>query len=168
MIFGYKIDESISLKILEQREAPLLFKLVDSNREYLSEFLPFVEYTTTVEDSKKFIRSALVGVIGLHYLDLVNKKTSIGYYLAETFQKKGIMTKCTEALIRYIYEEFDVNRIEICMSTDNKKSQSIPQRLGFTKEGTLRSNERLHGKFSDSYVYSLLREEYDHSLSLNN
>lgn len=52
MIFGYKIDESISLKILEQREAPLLFKLVDSNREYLSEFLPFVEYTTTVEDSK--------------------------------------------------------------------------------------------------------------------
>lgn len=31
------------------------------------------------------------------------------------------MTKCTEALIRYIYEEFDVNRIEICMSTDNKK-----------------------------------------------
>ena len=38
MIFGYKIDESISLKILEQREAPLLFKLVDSNREYLSEF----------------------------------------------------------------------------------------------------------------------------------
>ena len=116
MIFGYKIDESISLKILEQREAPLLFKLVDSNREYLSEFLPFVEYTTTVEDSKKFIRSALqqfsdgngfhsgiwfdgelVGVIGLHYLDLVKKKKSIGYYLAETFQKKVIKTKCTEA-----------------------------------------------------------------------
>ena len=51
MIFGYKIDESISLKILEQREAPLLFKLVDSNRVSIR-ILPFVEYTTTVEDSK--------------------------------------------------------------------------------------------------------------------
>ena len=30
----------------------------------------------------------LVGVIGLHYLDLVNKRTSIGYYLAKHFQKK--------------------------------------------------------------------------------
>lgn len=107
MIFGYKIDESISLKILEQREAPLLFKLVDSNREYLSEFLPFVEYTTTVEDSKKFIRSALqqfsdgngfhsgiwfdgelVGVIGLHYLDLVNKKNIDRILLSRNFSKE--------------------------------------------------------------------------------
>ena len=32
---------------------------------------------------------------------------------------------------------------------------------GFTQEGILRSDERVQGKFSDSYVYSLLREEYD-------
>ena len=74
----------------------------------------------------------LIGVIGLHYLDLVNKTTSIGYYLAEDFQKKGIK---------------------------NKKSRAIPIRLGFTQEGILRSNERLQGEFSDSYVFSLLREE---------
>ena len=58
----------------------------------------------------------LIGVIGLHYLDLVNKRTSIGYYLAEDFQKKGIMTRCTKALIQYVYEEYDINRIEIQMS----------------------------------------------------
>ena len=103
----------------------------------------------------------LVGVIGLHYLDLVNKRTSIGYYLAEDFQKKGIMTRCTKALIQYVYEEYDINRIEIRMSTKNKKSRAIPIRLGFTQEGILRSDERLQGEFSDSYVYSLLREEYD-------
>ena len=31
------------------------------------------------------------------------------------------MTKCTKALIRYVYEEYDINRIEIQMSTKNKK-----------------------------------------------
>ena len=41
------------------------------------------------------------------------------------------------------------------------KSRAIPTRLGFTQEGILRSDERLQGEFSDSYVYSLLREEYD-------
>ncbi|MDU6096547.1 MAG: GNAT family protein [Staphylococcus epidermidis] len=145
-MFSYQINKNIKLKILEEREAEQLFKLVDSNRDYLAEFLPFVEHTKKVEDR-------------LHYLDLVNKTTSIGYYLAEDFQKKGIMTKCTKALIRYVYEVYDINRIEIRMSTKNKKSRAIPIRLGFTQEGILRSNERLQGEFSDSYVFSLLREE---------
>ena len=73
-------------------------------------------------------------VIGLHYLDLVNKRTSIGYYLAEDFQKKGIMTRCTKALIQYVYEEYDINRIEIRMSTKNKKSRAIPIRLDSHKK----------------------------------
>ncbi|MDU6447628.1 MAG: GNAT family protein [Staphylococcus epidermidis] len=177
-MFSYQINKNIKLKILEEREAEQLFKLVDSNRDYLAEFLPFVEHTKKVEDSKNFIHRALqqfargdgfhcgiwfnnelIGVIGLHYLDLVNQKTSIGYYLAEDFQNKGIMTKCTQALIRYVYEVYDINRIEIRMSTKNKKSRAIPIRLGFTQEGILRSNERLQGEFSDSYVFSLLREE---------
>ena len=61
----------------------------------------------------------LIGVIGLHYLDLIN----------EAFQKKGIMTKCTKALIRYVYEEYDINRIEIQMSTKNKKAELYQQDL---------------------------------------
>ena len=40
MIFGYQVDKGIKLKILEEREAEQLFKLVDSNRNYLAEFLP--------------------------------------------------------------------------------------------------------------------------------
>ena len=41
-IFGYQIDKDIKLKILEEREAGQLFKLVDSNRKYLAEFLPLL------------------------------------------------------------------------------------------------------------------------------
>ena len=42
MIFGYQVDKDIKLKILEEREAEQLFKLVDSNRNYLAEFLPLL------------------------------------------------------------------------------------------------------------------------------
>ena len=38
MMFGYEVNEHVTLKILEEREAEQLFKLVDSNRDYLGEF----------------------------------------------------------------------------------------------------------------------------------
>ena len=107
-MFGFKVNEDVTLKILEEREADTLFNLVDQSRSYLAEWLPFVAYTNQVEDSRKFIQAALrqfasgngfhcgiwiedqlVGVIGLHYIDNVNKKTSIGYYLGENHQKKA-------------------------------------------------------------------------------
>ena len=43
------------------------------------------------------------------------------------------MTACTKVLIRYVFEEFDINRVEIQMSTRNPKSKAIPERLGFTR-----------------------------------
>ena len=42
-MFGYQINDHLKLKILEEREAEPLFKLVDNNRNYLAEFLPFVD-----------------------------------------------------------------------------------------------------------------------------
>lgn len=178
-MFGFKVNDEVTLKILESREADALFKLIDQSRAYLAEWLPFVEYTNQVEDSQKFIQAALqqfasgngfhcgiwseselVGVIGLHYIDTVNRKTSIGYYLGESHQKKGIMTQCTKAIIDYAFNELDLNRVEIRASVENIKSQAIPERLGFTKEGRLRSEERVQGRFTDSYVYSLLKSEW--------
>ncbi len=50
--------------------------------------------------------------------------------------------------------------MEIRASVENTKSQAIPKRLGFTKEGKLRSEECVQGKFTDSYVYSLLKSEW--------
>ena len=44
------------------------------------------------------------------------------------------MTRCTKALIQYVYEEYDINRIEIRMSTKNKKSRAIPEDWGLHKK----------------------------------
>lgn len=70
------------------------------------------------------------------------------------------MTQCTKAIIDYAFNKLDLNRVEIRASVENIKSQAIPERLGFTKEGRLRSEERVQGRFTDSYVYSLLKSEW--------
>ncbi|EZS77642.1 GNAT family N-acetyltransferase, partial [Staphylococcus aureus] len=73
----------------------------------------------------------------------------------------GIMTQAVEALIKYCFDEIDLNRIEISVAVNNEKSQAIPERLGFTREGMLRDNELLNGIYSSSYIYSLLKSEFN-------
>lgn len=182
-MFYYKINEDLELRILELRHAEELFQLTDQSRNYLREWLPWVDLTKEVEDSKNFIQSGLnqfsnnngfqagiwyqnklAGVIGLHYINWANKCTSVGYWLGEHFQGKGIMTKACKAVIQYCFRDLDLKRVEIRVATENYKSQAIPERLGFKKEGCLRSIEFLYDKYVDHYVYGLLKEEFTNRL----
>ncbi|WP_143521686.1 GNAT family N-acetyltransferase, partial [Pseudomonas sp. 2995-3] len=75
------------------------------SRDYLREWLPWVDYTNSVEDSKDFIKGALkqfsnnngfqagiwyqdqlAGVVGLHGINWANESTSIGYWLGDRYQ----------------------------------------------------------------------------------
>ncbi|EGL83363.1 GCN5-like N-acetyltransferase [Caldalkalibacillus thermarum TA2.A1] len=110
-MFYYTIDEETELRILELRHAEALFQLTDSCRDYLREWLPWVDATQSPEDTKSFIRLSLkqfaenngftagifyngqiAGTISFHSFDWANKSTSIGYWLGKLFQDKGIMS----------------------------------------------------------------------------
>ncbi len=65
----------------------------------------------------------LVGVIGLHEINHMHRKTSLGYYLDKQFEGHGIMTQAVEALIKYCFEELDLNRIEISAAVNNEKAE---------------------------------------------
>ena len=56
---GIRVDEDTNLCMIEERHAQELYDLVDANRAYLREWLPWVDYETSVEDSKAFIKHAL-------------------------------------------------------------------------------------------------------------
>lgn len=172
-----KIDEEVSLRILEERHAEDLFAAVDHCRPYLREWLPWVDATKTVQDSKDYIKfglkkfadgqgpefgiwykGELAGVIGLHFIHWQNKRTSIGYWLSEKFQGKGIMVRANEAMLKYIFEELELNRVEIRVATENKKSEAIPKRLGFEMEGIARKSEIIYGRVVDHMVFAKVRD----------
>lgn len=50
------INEDIKLKQLEESDAPDIFTMIDSQREYMGKWLPFVAETKTVDDSLAYIR----------------------------------------------------------------------------------------------------------------
>lgn len=105
-------------------------------------------------------RNRIAGCIGLHYMDWGNKQTTIGYWLAEEYQGKGIMTNAVRALVNYVFHELALNRVEIRAAERNSKSRAIPERLRFVNEGTARQAEWLYDHYVDLVIYGMVREEW--------
>jgi ribosomal-protein-serine acetyltransferase len=173
------VDDNISLEFLEEIHAASLFNLVNDNRAYLREWLPWVDSMQTLGNFKQYIsdtkrRAAdktdygyaiiidknIVGRMGMHHLNQQNKIGEIGYWLADGLQGRGIITKCCVALIDHSFKELGLNRIEIKCGLGNDRSRAIPEKLQFKQEGILRQAEWLNGKFIDLYLYAMLKKDW--------
>lgn len=175
-----EVDETISLEFLEEIHAESLLNLVNNNRAYLREWLPWVDHMQSVTDFIRYIRDTkkrvaektdfgyaiiidnnIVGRIGLYHINHQNKIGEIGYWLADGWQGRGIVTKCCAAIINHGFTQLGLNRIEIKCGVGNDKSRAIPEKLSFKQEGILRQAEMLNGKYIDLYIYALLKEEWE-------
>lgn len=179
-MFIHKIDEEVSLKMLEMKDAEKIFQQTDLSRDYLREWLPWLDRTTKIEDTKAYIQHCLAGfadnasmttvilyqgeiagVAGYNQINWANKTAYIGYWLGEEFQGKGVMTKVAKALTDYALNELHLNKVEIRAAVANKKSRSIPERLGYVNEGCIRQAEWLYDHYVDHVVYGMLAEEWE-------
>lgn len=173
------VDQDIQLHLLQLQDSGPLFHLVENNREHFRQWLPWVDSIISPAQYQNIIsgwlrqyydkngfqlgiryRHRLVGAIGLHSIDWFNKQTSIGYYLGEGFESKGIMTKSVEAIVDYIFHYLKLHRVEIRCGIDNHKSRAIPKRLGFTEEGVIRDGEFLYDHYHHLVVYGMLAHEW--------
>lgn len=175
----FVVDDKVVLKLLDSINADLLFELTDAGRPYLKEWLPWVDGTKSVEDTKSFIETTkkqfasnngfqagiwyqgnIAGVIGFHGMNWANRSTSIGYWLCERYRGSGVMTKSCKAIVEYAFRELNINRVEIRCAEKNLRSRAIPERLGFVNEGTIREAEWLYDHYVNHVLYGVLAREW--------
>ena len=175
-----RVNNRTSLRSVTEDDAEALFALVDRNRAFLREWLPWLDSNESLSDTFSFIQSsrrreadgaALValidyngvpcGVAGFNWVDPANRCCEIGYWLSEDHQGKGIVTACCRGLVRHAFETLDLNRITISVASGNARSLVIPKRLGFRQEGVLREAEWLYDHFVDHVLFTLIRREYE-------
>ena len=182
MIFSHQINPDLSLALPQLSMDKELFEITDKNREYLAPWLPWVKTTLQVSDTTKYISNALkeyseqkniqliimykgkiAGSIAFISLNMENKNAEIGYWLAQEYTKKGIMTESVKALLNYGFNILGMHRIEICCDPENVASQNIAKRVGMIQDGILRGNAFENGKFCDTIVYSMLKPEWENN-----
>lgn len=182
-MFTYKIDDELELRLITQADAQEIHAFIEANRSYLREWLGWLDYSTELLDIQKNIhrnlmgfvtdvmldtaiiyQGKIVGKVGFNDIDKSLKKASIGYMLDENMNGKGIMTRAVRAITAIGFERYQLNKIEIHAAVGNVKSRAIPEKLGYTEEGTIRNAEWLYDKYVDDVIYGMLREEWQQKL----
>ncbi|MBO1514690.1 GNAT family N-acetyltransferase [Metabacillus bambusae] len=123
----------------------------------LKQWLPFAQQAPTLEDTETNTREAIakfilredlrfliferftgqfIGSTGLHRINWEVRSFEIGYWIDSRFSGKGFMTEAVQGLIYFAETELAAKRIEIRCDSNNGKSRNIPEKLGFTLEGT--------------------------------
>lgn len=173
------VNSSIVLKKLAVDDAQVIFEAIDKNRDHLRKWLPFVDSTKALDDTLLFVKSIVndrerrqeiftiwfnqefAGLIGLKDFDYLNRKLEIGYWLTESMTGNGIITQSVEEIMRFVFEEVELNRIQIKCGVGNFSSSAVPKRLGFIYEGVERQGERHFNKYIDLEVYSFLKRDWN-------
>ncbi|MCE7005837.1 GNAT family N-acetyltransferase [Kibdelosporangium philippinense] len=84
---------------------------------------------------------------------------NFGRELLPRVRGKGIGTAVLKALVRYLFDTTDVDRIEGSTDVTNVRAQKSLEKAGFTREGVLRGAQLRGGKRRDMISYSLLRTD---------
>lgn len=178
--FMIPVDDEIELRLFEEADASEIFQLIERSRGHLRQWLPWVDHETSIEDSLRFVQRSLqnyldnksfnlgiryqgqwAGVISFHTVNWPGRHVEIGYWLGLDFQGHGVVTRACRAMVDFAFHKLQLNRVTILCATDNARSRAIPERLGFTQEGTLREGEWLYDHFVDLVIYSMLAREWD-------
>lgn len=149
-----------------------------SNRKVQDNLRDGLPYPYTEQDGKDYISDMLsaneddtfafavtadnkvVGSIGVFRQGNIHRQTAeLGYYVAEEYWNRGIMTEAVKQICEYVFSKSDILRIYAEPFAYNIASCRVLEKAGFQYEGTLRSNAVKNGEVIDMKMYTLLRTE---------
>ncbi|MFL5844992.1 MAG: GNAT family N-acetyltransferase [Solirubrobacteraceae bacterium] len=132
-------------------------------REHTQQYVAMGLAQRAREDGAQFVLlvdDEVAGSMGFHRIDWVNRMTSLGYWIAEAHQGKGVISRAVTALVDHAFGRWQLHRVEIDAAVDNVRSRAVPERLGFVEEGVRRHGERFGTEYRDLVVYSMLEPDW--------
>jgi len=172
---GQEVDlgEGVSMRPMHLEDTDELHRTIEANSSHIGRWLPFAEqpYERTAAHVRRSVRDfeagrglsmvvldqgRLIGAVSLVDPSREHGFTGVGYWLAEEAQGRGIMSRAVAVTVERAFDLYGFARVEIRVAAGNDRSRAIPERLGFRREGSLRSGHRIGGVAHDELVYGLL------------
>ncbi|ALC87636.1 acetyltransferase [Bacillus sp. FJAT-22090] len=153
--------ERLIIRAPRLEDAEVVWRSVINSHDALKEWMPWAQNKQTLEQTTTNLRQAVadfitrkdlrlhlflkdtgefVGASGLHRIDWNVRKFEIGYWIDSKFEGKGLMTEACERITQFAFEELQANRVEIRCDSENVRSRSVAERVGYTLEGLLHND----------------------------
>ncbi|MBK7613616.1 MAG: GNAT family N-acetyltransferase [Burkholderiales bacterium] len=100
------------------------------------------------------VDDALVGTIGYHTVSPGHRSAELAYDMAPIFWGRGWMCAAGEAMVRWAHENAGLLRVQATVLESNWRSQKTLDRLGFAREGLLRSLRLVRGRPGNFFMYA--------------
>ncbi|HUL39485.1 MAG TPA: GNAT family protein [Methanomassiliicoccales archaeon] len=168
MLEGRKVN----LRVLERDDYPLLSEWFNKP-EVFGKYNPLHQVNlddvgkifSGPHEARPFIvedkEGRKVGFIFYFYvLHPASRQLEVGYTFIPSERGKGYGTEALEIMVDFIFLTKDAVRLQAQTDPRNIASQRILEKAGFKKDGVLRKTFFVRGEWTDSWVYSILREEW--------
>ena len=128
----------------------------------------FVRTTVSVPMAFSDLRFAIetkdgthIGGCGLHRASPENRGAELGIMIGEkSYWSKGYGSDAVATLVRFAFEEMNLNRVELHVYDFNERGQAAYRKCGFVEEGRMREAHYSEGKYDDVVVMAVLRDEW--------
>ncbi|MCU7557989.1 GNAT family N-acetyltransferase [Macrococcus capreoli] len=137
-----------------------VIETLEDTEQYINQMISLCEqkkmHYRVIEDKDT---QKLIGVCRIT-LNQKHHKGEIGYMIHPDYWGKGIATHAAKDLIRYGFDDLSLNRIYAVTDVRNNGSIRVLEKCGLQREGLMRQDKIIRGNYRDSYMYSILKQEY--------
>ena len=172
------VDKDTQLRLLTQADADALNDCVQTNIDYLSEYIEtdymkdltavqaYIENLSIQYDVSVaifmglFYKERLIGMRGFHNIALNNYSAEIGGWIDFDHQGQGISKTSTVSLMAYAFEVLGLNRLTMLVVEHNAPSIKLCEALGFRLESTEQASVFLNGQFKNRHVYVAFKKDW--------
>ena len=122
-------------------------------------FIEFANKNSPVNIFAIEVEGKAAGGIGIHpQQDIYRKNAELGYWLAEPYWRKGIISHAIKQMVDYGFNNYDITRIFARPFGTNIASQKALEKAGFTLEARLEQTFFKNGEYLDELIYAVRRK----------
>jgi RimJ/RimL family protein N-acetyltransferase len=150
------------------------------NDEEVNRYLLTGRRPNTVEQSRKFLQRAMfskrdivfaiveresgrhIGNAGLHRIDPIFRSAVFGLVIGvRECWRRGYGTEVTRLVTDYAFARLNLHRVGLEVAADNPLARRVYERAGYRMEGARREAFYVNGRYLDSVMMSILRQEWE-------
>lgn len=176
------VTERLVLRRFHRRDVDALTEAVRSSLPELAEFLPWANRGYGRDEASNYIRESVeswregrafdyairrparpdhhVGNASIWHVSRQGRSGEIGYWVRTDSSSQGIATEAAARLIRLAFDRLAMHKVTLRIAVGNRASERVAEKLGFTKEGVMREELLIGGRWVDHTLFSILEREW--------